>query len=176
MVFMEAFMYRLHPQWRTTRELVASGRLGQLQAIQTFFANNNPDPANIRNIARYGGGALMDIGCYAIDLSRMLFAAKPSTVSGAVRFDPDSGVDVLSSGLLTFPSGGQSSFTCGTRSQSGQWVHVVGSAGRLTVEVPFNAPRTSAPGSPSRPRTPGRRDRRRSQDGPSCLAARSGTA
>ena len=77
---MEAFMYRLHPSWEAVRELVASGRIGRLRAVQSWFSYFNDDPANIRNIAAYGGGALFDIGCYNVNLSRLLFGAEPTRV------------------------------------------------------------------------------------------------
>src|SRR5688500_19182530 len=68
---MEAFMYRLHPTWLAARELVASGRIGRLTAVQSWFSYFNDDPTNIRNVQAFGGGALFDIGCYAVNLSRM---------------------------------------------------------------------------------------------------------
>ncbi|MEO8251921.1 MAG: Gfo/Idh/MocA family oxidoreductase, partial [Chloroflexota bacterium] len=74
---MEAFMYRLHPSWVAVRELVASRRIGRLMAVQSWFSYFNDDPANIRNIRAFGGGALYDIGCYCVNLSRMLFAGEP---------------------------------------------------------------------------------------------------
>ncbi len=70
---MEAFMYRHHPSWVAAMELVADGRIGTLAAVQSWFSYFNDDGANIRNILDYGGGALFDIGCYAVNLSRMLF-------------------------------------------------------------------------------------------------------
>lgn len=139
-VLVEGFMYRLHPQWVQVREVVASGRLGELLAVQSFFSFSNRDPADIRNIAEFGGGALMDIGCYCIDLSRMLFDDEPARAVGAVRLDPEFGTDVVSSGVLGFPGGGQATFTCSTVSAPDQRVHVVGTEARLTVEMPFNAP------------------------------------
>ena len=63
-LLMEAFMYRLHPLWQRTHELVMDGTIGELRAIQARFTYNNLDPANIRNVAAFGGGAVMDIGCY----------------------------------------------------------------------------------------------------------------
>ena len=139
-VLQEAFMYRLHPQWVRVRELVASGVLGEVHTIQTMFAYDNRDPDNIRNIAAYGGGALMDIGCYCIDLARMLFGADPIRSLGLVRIDPDFGTDVLTSGLLEFPGGRHASFTCSTQSAGDQRVHVIGTRGHVTVELPFNVP------------------------------------
>jgi predicted dehydrogenase len=138
-LLMEAFMYRLHPQWVRVRKLVASGRLGELVAIQSFFSYRNEDPQNIRNIAEYGGGALMDIGCYPINLSRMLFGSEPTRVHAVVRRDPRFGTDVVTSAVMAFGEG-QSTFTCSTQAESDQRVHLVGNEGRLVVEIPFNAP------------------------------------
>jgi predicted dehydrogenase len=136
---MEAFMYRLHPQWTLVREIVASGRLGELLAVQTFFSYRNVDPANIRNIAAYGGGAVMDIGCYAINASRMLFGGEPDRVEAFVRRDPSFGTDVLTSGMLGFGER-HASFTVSTQLEPDQRVHVAGTDGRLLVEIPFNIP------------------------------------
>ena len=100
-LLMEAFMYRLHPSWVAVRDLVASGRIGRLTAVQSWFSYFNDDPANIRNIREVGGGALFDIGCYSVNLSRMLFGAEPTSVrprSCATR----TGVDILTSGILEF--------------------------------------------------------------------------
>jgi predicted dehydrogenase len=144
-VLMEAFMYRQHPSWVAVRELVASGRIGRLRAVDSWFSYFNEDPANIRNIRDYGGGALMDIGCYSVNLSRMLFGDEPTSVAAAVVRDPDSGVDILTSGLLTFPAG-TATFTCATQLEPDQRVHVYGTAGRIEIEIPFNIP----PDRPSR--------------------------
>jgi predicted dehydrogenase len=137
---MEAFMYRLHPQWRTTKQLVDSGRIGSLKTIQTFFSFYNDDPANIRHDPAMGGGALMDIGCYAISLSRWLFGREPERVQAHVAIDPRYGVDRTASSVLDFGSG-TASFTCSMAVAPLQVVHVVGDAGRIELsEVPFNAP------------------------------------
>jgi predicted dehydrogenase len=138
-LLMEAFMYRLHPQWVRVRTLVHGGAIGELTAIQAFFSYRNVDPENIRNIASYGGGALMDVGCYPINLARMLFDAEPSRVEGAVLRDPDFGTDGVTSAVLDF-DGRHATFTCSTRLEPDQRVHVVGTEGRLLVEIPFNIP------------------------------------
>ncbi|MFW6205199.1 MAG: Gfo/Idh/MocA family protein [Actinomycetota bacterium] len=136
---MEAFMYRLHPMWVRVRDLVAQGRIGELTAIQTFFAYHNVDPENIRNIAELGGGAVMDIGCYPINVARMMFDAEPTQVSAAVRRDREFGTDVLTSVMLDF-AGRHATFTCGTQLEPDQRVHLHGTEGRLLVEIPFNIP------------------------------------
>ena len=139
-VLMEAFMYRHHPSWLAVRDLIAAGRIGELRAIQSWFSFYNDDPANIRNVRAYGGGALYDIGCYCINLSRMLMGEEPSRVSGSVTRDPVSGVDVLSTGVLGFSGGRVATFTCSTRVEPDQRVHVYGTTGRITIPIPFNIP------------------------------------
>jgi predicted dehydrogenase len=136
---MEAFMYRLHPSWVAVRQLVASGRIGSLVAVQSWFSYFDDDPANIRNIRDVGGGALYDIGCYSVNLSRMLFDDEPSRVECSIRRDPGSGVDILTSGLLEFP-GGVATFTCSIRAEDDQRVHIYGSDGRISIGIPFNIP------------------------------------
>jgi predicted dehydrogenase len=136
---MEAFMYRLHPSWVAVRELVASGRIGKLTAVQSWFSYFNDDPANIRNIAEFGGGALYDIGCYSVNLSRMLFGGEPTRVEASILRDPASGVDIVSSGLLEFADG-IATFTCSIRAEDDQRVHVYGTEGRISIGIPFNIP------------------------------------
>jgi predicted dehydrogenase len=144
-LLMEAFMYRLHPSWVAVRELLAAGRIGRLRAVDSWFSYFNDDPANIRNIRAAGGGALYDIGCYSVNLSRMLFGREPDGVRATVVRDPGSGVDILTSGILEFGDG-VATFTCATRTEPDQRVHVYGDRGRISVEIPFNIP----PDRPSR--------------------------
>ena len=136
---MEAFMYRMHPTWTAVRELVASGRIGRLQAVQSWFSYYNDDATNIRNVLDYGGGALMDIGCYSVNLSRMLFDGEPAHVQAALRRDAETGVDVLTSAILEFDRG-HATFTCAIRSEDDQRVEVYGTEGRISVGIPFNIP------------------------------------
>jgi predicted dehydrogenase len=136
---MEAFMYRHHPSWVAAMEVVADGRLGSLRAIQSWFSYYNDDPTNIRNQLDAGGGALFDIGCYAVNLSRMLFDGEPTTVRASVIRDPATNVDTLTSAILEFADG-VAAFTCSTRVETDQRVHVYGTEGRLSIEIPFNIP------------------------------------
>jgi predicted dehydrogenase len=135
----EAFMVRTHPQWLRTRELITSGRIGQLRSIQGFFSYFNADPKNIRNIPECGGGALMDIGCYPINTARFVFGEEPLRVSGLIDRDPTLKVDRLTSAILEFPSG-HAVFTCGTQLVPYQRMQLLGTKGRIEVEIPFNAP------------------------------------
>jgi predicted dehydrogenase len=135
----EAFMVRHHPQWRRAREIGRSGALGEVQAIQTFFSYRLTDPANIRNKPP-GGGGLYDIGCYAINTARYIFAAEPTRVVAALDIDPVFGTDRLASALIEFPGGRHLTFSCATQLSALQRVTVVGEKGRLEVAIPFNAP------------------------------------
>ena len=135
----EAFMVRTHPQWLRARELVVSGRIGSLRSVQGFFSYFNTDPKNIRNIPETGGGGLMDIGCYPINTSRFLFGEEPWRVSGVMDKDPTFQTDRLTSAVLEFPSG-QASFTCSTQLVPYQRMQILGTKGRIEIEVPFNAP------------------------------------
>jgi predicted dehydrogenase len=135
----EAFMVRSHPQWICVLELIKKGRIGTVRSISGAFSYNNRDPQNIRNIADFGGGALMDIGCYLVYISRLVFAQEPSRALGLIVQDPQTRTDVLTSAILDFPAG-QSVFNCSTQLVSYQRVQIFGDAGRIEVEIPFNAP------------------------------------
>ncbi|MFL5686141.1 MAG: Gfo/Idh/MocA family protein [Chloroflexota bacterium] len=136
---MEAFMYRHHPSWVAALDLLGSGRIGTLTAVQSWFSYYNADTTNIRNILEYGGGALFDIGCYTINLSRMLFGGEPSRVQASLRRDAATGVDALVSAILDF-EGGIASFTCAIRSEPDQRVDIYGTTGRISIDIPFNIP------------------------------------
>jgi predicted dehydrogenase len=135
--FMEAFMYRFHPRWKRTYQLLRNGEIGTLKCIHSFFSYYNDDPDNIRNIADMGGGGLMDIGCYSISLSRFLFGEEPVTVKGIMENDPTFNVDRLTSGLLQFSSG-TSIFTCSTQSYKDQFIIAYGTDGKIEMDWPFN--------------------------------------
>jgi len=135
----EAFMVRMHPQWLETRRLIRSGKIGSLRSITGFFSYFNPDPANIRNQLELGGGALMDIGCYPINISRFMYETEPRRVLSFIERDAVTGTDTLTTAVLDF-SNGHSTFTCSTRLGSYQRMIFHGTEGRIEVPIPFNAP------------------------------------
>ncbi len=142
-VLMEAFMYRMHPQWELAKYYVKEGRIGAVKAIQVLFAYTNNDPQNIRNRADIkGGGGLMDIGCYPISLSRFIFESEPTRVISLVNRDPDWQIDTLTSAILEFENG-HATFTCSTQLFPYQRVNIFGTKGRFELEIPFNAPEDS---------------------------------
>ncbi|MDJ0880479.1 MAG: Gfo/Idh/MocA family oxidoreductase [Gammaproteobacteria bacterium] len=136
---MEAFMYRFHPQWQKAKQLVSEGKIGTLQNIHSFFSYYNDDPDNIRNRMDMGGGALMDIGCYCLSLSRFIFDSEPYRVLGVMDTDPVFKTDRKTSGILEFEQG-TATFTCSTQMTPYQRVNIFGSEGRIELEIPFNAP------------------------------------
>jgi predicted dehydrogenase len=137
---MEAFMVRFHPQWLRARELVRSGELGELRTVQVFFSYFNRQANNIRNRPENGGGALYDIGCYAIVAGRFLFEAEPLRVMALMDIDPDFGTDRTVTAVLDFGQGRRLDFTVSTQSTPYQRLHAIGTHKRLELEIPFNAP------------------------------------
>ena len=144
-LLMEAFMVRTHPQWHAAVDVLRSGRIGELRAVEGHFSYTNLDPVNIRNRTDVAGGGLMDIGCYMILAMRWLFGAEPRRVVSLVERDPAMGTDRLASCLLDFPQG-HGSFTCSTQLTPFQRVKAFGTRGRLEIEIPVNA----APDRPAR--------------------------
>jgi predicted dehydrogenase len=135
----EAFMVRNHPQWLRTMELVRGGRIGKLRSAAGYFSYFNNDPKNVRNELEYGGGALLDIGCYPVKTTRMVFGEEPLRVLASVERDPKFKVDRLASGILEYPSG-QCIFTVSTQLVPFQKMQFFGTEARIDVEIPFNAP------------------------------------
>jgi len=135
----EAFMVRTNPQWLRACELVRSGRIGQLRSIAAYFSYFNRDASNIRNNPDIGGGGLLDIGCYPITTSRLIYGEEPKRVVSLIERDPEMKVDRLTSVILDFPSG-HAIFTCSTQVVPYQRMNLVGTKGRIEIEIPFNAP------------------------------------
>jgi predicted dehydrogenase len=137
---MEGFMVRFHPQWLRARDIVRSGALGELRAMQVFFSYFNRQPDNIRNRLDAGGGALYDIGCYAIVAGRFLFEAEPLRVVALMERDPAFQTDHTVTAILDFGHGRRLDFTVSTQSVPYQRVQLIGTKQRLELEIPFNAP------------------------------------
>jgi len=136
-LLMEAFMYKLHPQWVHARDLIRAGEIGKVQAVHTFFSYNLQDPANIRNKVETGGGAIPDIGCYAVSSARFLTGLEPKRVVSLIHRSPELKTDILSSGVLDF-STIRGVFTVSTQTFPYQRVQVFGTGGFLEIDVPFN--------------------------------------
>lgn len=140
----EAFMVRYHPQWLRAREIARSGELGRITAINGFFSYYNKDPANVRNQADIGGGAIMDIGCYPVTAARFIFASEPGRLVSLIDRDPEFGTDRLASVIADFGGGRQLAFTVGMQIVPSQRIEIIGEKGRIEILIPFNAPQNEA--------------------------------
>jgi len=136
---MEAFMYRFHPQWVKVKQLVDGGAIGKLKSIQAAVSFLDDNPESIVNSTEYGGGSLMDIGCYPISVSRFLFDAEPKSVSATIEYHPEFKVDILASAVLEFDEG-MSTFFSSIQATAAQKVHIYGTKGVIKLEIPFNPP------------------------------------
>jgi len=137
-LLMEAFMYRLHPQWVRAKEIVECGEIGDLLTVHIHFSYTNKDGNNIRNKVDAGGGAIYDIGCYAVSSARFLFGREPERVICNMARDPVFGTDILVSAILDFGKGKTATLTVGTQMQPYQKVTAIGAGGSISIEIPFN--------------------------------------
>jgi predicted dehydrogenase len=132
----EAFMVGHHPQWRWLRDLP----LGPLRSVQVAFAYDNRDANNIRNRAEWGGGALWDIGCYAVFAGQWLFGRAPDACQMQAVRHPDWGTDIHAAGSMQWGSGGVLQFHVSTQTAAHQSLKVAGEKGWAELVVPFNPP------------------------------------
>jgi predicted dehydrogenase len=139
----EAFMIRTHPQWVRAKSLVDEGCLGDVRAMSGLFSYYNDDPSNVRNVLAFGGGGLLDIGCYLVNTARFIFGAEPRRIAGTIDRDPASGVDRVASLLLDF-DGRHATGTCSMQVLPYQRIEIIGTKGRVEIEIPFNTPSQGA--------------------------------
>jgi predicted dehydrogenase len=132
----EAFMYRHNPQTQRAKQLVDDGAIGELRLIRSAFSYALYDQNNIRLRTALDGGALMDIGCYAVSASR-LFGGEPERAYGEAWFGP-SGTDWVFCGTLRFPDNAVAVFDCGTAMLTRDELEVVGSEGSLFLDDPWH--------------------------------------
>ena len=137
-IIKEAFMVRHHPQWQWVKKYIKDGNIGAISNISTVFSYSNKDPNNIRNILKYGGGAIYDIGCYPTVISRFLTDKEPKRVVATATKDKKFKTNILSSVMLDF-GGIFSSYTVATQSNVSQQVIILGTKKTIVVENPFNA-------------------------------------
>jgi xylose dehydrogenase (NAD/NADP) len=139
---MEAFMYRFHPRMERLIDLVRSGEIGRLGTIHTAFTFRLDDKSNIRYQPELGGGALMDVGCYCVNIIRTLTGREPDAVSASAQWTT-SGVDGRLAGTLYFDDGATGLFDCALTMESRQLCQVAGSDGFLDVPYPFRPGKSS---------------------------------
>ena len=137
---MEAFIYRFHPQWIRAKEIVINDEIGELLSFNCHFSYMNKDADNIRNKPETGGGAIYDIGCYAVSTARFLFDKEPVRAMCTLLRDKTFKTDATASGVLDFDEGRTSTFTVSTQMYPHQRITAFGSKGKFSIEIPFNMP------------------------------------
>jgi len=136
---MEAFMYRFHPQIAKLKEILDARKIGTLSTIRAAFRIAMSDLNDIRYQKGLGGGALYDVGCYCVNVMRLLVGDEPIRVQGMAHFNDQKGVDEAFVGILRFPGLELGSFDCGFRSSLLQTLEVVGDSATLELSDPFVA-------------------------------------
>ncbi|MEO7424373.1 MAG: Gfo/Idh/MocA family oxidoreductase [Fibrobacteria bacterium] len=143
--YMEGFMYRCHPIWGIVAALIEDGRVGEVRELKSSFCfDMGYQPGNIRQRREAVGGALMDVGCYCLSFSRFIAGicagtgTEPTRFSATSRLGADTGVDELTSGLLTFPDGLRAEFQCALREARPNAAVIIGNRGRIEVPVPWH--------------------------------------
>ena len=132
-VLQEAFMYRHHPQIDRLRTLLRDGAVGTPWLVRAWFSFTT-GAGNIRLDSALGGGGLLDVGCYAVNISRVVLGEPASAAAEAV-YEED--VDVRLSGLLAFTGGRAALVDCGLRAPERQGCEIVGTDGTITLARPF---------------------------------------
>lgn len=143
-VAIEAFMYRTHPQTRTLYNLIESGRIGPIRMLHASYGYNKPYDAQARHFANeLGGGAILDIGCYGVSMSRLIAGAN----SGAVFADPvevsgqaslvETGVDESATATLRFADGLTAQIACSITTVLDNSVRIFGENGWIEITSPW---------------------------------------
>jgi len=132
----EAFMYRHNPQTKRAKELVDGGAIGELRFVRSVFSYSLYDEGNIRLRTDVEGGALMDVGSYNVNGSR-LFGGEPERAYGDAWFGP-SGTDWVFAGTLRFPGDVLATFHCGTALPEQDELEAIGSEGSLFLDDPWH--------------------------------------
>ncbi|NCF48193.1 MAG: Gfo/Idh/MocA family oxidoreductase [Bacteroidetes bacterium] len=133
--FYEAYMIRHHPQW----DWIANVDLGHKSVLHTAFTYPEREPGNIRNFAAFGGGPLLDIGCYAVMAGILIFGTTaPQSLQSVVVLDPAHDVDCMVSGLLIWPDNQHLTFTVASNAGPIQSLQLAGTKGYARLDIPFN--------------------------------------
>ncbi len=137
---MEGFMYRFHPQMTEAKRRVAEGQIGRVLYIRSCRAAYGRDRNNPRYWRDAGGGAMMDIGCYCVNLARFFAEAEPQRVLAHAHFDPQADIDLTLSGTLEFAGGVTAHFLCSMEAEPSYASEIIGTEGKLLIPHPWLPP------------------------------------
>lgn len=145
--FMEAFMYRCHPQTAKIAELVRNRAIGDVQLVEASFGfriGYDPSCRHLNNAL--GGGGILDVGCYPISMTRLIAGAAvgkpfddPETVCGAGHLGAETRVDEYAVASLSFRSGIIAQVACGVRVSLENNLKIIGTDGTIVVPSPWLA-------------------------------------
>ncbi len=135
----EAFMYRHHPQIARAQELVRSGAIGELMAVEASFRFPLANPDDVRMNAEWGGGSLLDVGCYCVSASRLFLGDSPVGMTAMAAIHPVKRVDTSVQGVLDYGFGRYAIISCGFDSGVHQKVVLCGTEGTIELKHPFKS-------------------------------------
>ncbi|HEV8411409.1 MAG TPA: Gfo/Idh/MocA family oxidoreductase, partial [Gemmatimonadaceae bacterium] len=135
----EAFMYRHHPQIARTQELVRSGAIGDLMTVEASFRFPLSNVDDVRMVAEWGGGSLLDVGCYCVSASRLFLGDSPVAMKAMATFHPVQKVDISTIAILDYGSGRYAILSCGFDSGINQKIVLSGSMGVIELNHPFKS-------------------------------------
>lgn len=138
LVLMENFMYRYHSRFQKALEVIKNGEIGKIRFINSSFSFPLENPDDIRLVPNLGGGALYDLGCYCINLQRLLVGREPLSAQ-AQYHEGGSGVDLQMQAMLDFGDQTYGSFSVAFTAAGQQTARVVGTEGVLSLDWPFAA-------------------------------------
>ena len=138
--FAEAFMYRFHPQTERVKQMIDDGAIGDLKTMNATFTFTVRSETNVRLSHDLAGGALMDVGCYCVNVMRHLTGVEPYRVHALADVGTDSQVDETLTGVLAFPDGVMGHFDCGLRAYRTHTYDIRGTTGRIRVDEGFVMP------------------------------------
>jgi predicted dehydrogenase len=133
----EAFMYRFHPQIRMVKDIVAAGEIGEVRRVDSVFTFLLEREDDVRLVAEWGGGALLDVGCYCVDFARALLGSEPERVIDTRARFHLRGADLHVQARLEYAGGTEACFECGFDAAFAQRAVVRGTAGAITLEHPW---------------------------------------
>ena len=140
-LFAEAFMYRFHPQTVRVKELVDKGTIGEIKAMSASFTFPIREEDNIRLSKPLVGGSLMDVGCYCINVMRLMTGAEPVEAQALRVVGKESQVDESLAGVLKFPGGVLGHFDSSLRTHFTHTYEIRGTRGRIEVDQGFVMPK-----------------------------------